>query len=364
MIMDTPYKFVLLMTLSLFLITVGTAQERVSKTIEKTFSLANGGELNLENKYGNVTMTGWDQDKVAVTIQIKVNHRKKENAKDLLSRIQPEITSTNGYISIVSQITNKNTGWFADFFNRNNPIDFDRSHVKIDYEVFLPKKVKLRITNRFGDVFIEDWNGLLNAVIEHGDLWLGEDLNKADIKLKFGKVRANNLDYASLTLKNGELDMENSENLRLSSDGSDIKINEVSTLEIYSNKDDIIIEQLDVISGDLKFSTLNLNRLASNVNLSMKIVDFRIKEILNPGIKIEIEQESSDINLNVTNFPHRFSARLEQGVVRLPKSFEHVSSNMINKLKKLREIEASYGKSPKGIISISGMKGIVTLNDL
>ncbi|WP_160114808.1 hypothetical protein [Aquimarina sp. AU474] len=361
--MDIPYKLVLLMTLSLFLVTVSIAQEGMSKTVQKTFPLTNGGELNLENKYGNVTLTGWDQEKVAVTIQIKVNHRKKESAKDLLSRINPEIQSTSGYVSIVSEIANKNTGWFADFFNRNNPIDFDRSYVKIDYEVFLPKKAKLQVTNRFGDVFIEDWSGPLNIVIEHGDLWLGEDLDKADIKLKFGKVRANDLNYANLTLKNGELDMKNSQSLHLSSNGTDIKINMVNSLEIFSNKDDIILEEAGTIYGSLKFTTLNLNRLIEDVNLSMKIADFRIKQILSSEAKIEIEQESSDINLTVANFSHRFIAKLEQGVVRLPKSFENVNSTMLNKAKKLREIEATYGKKQQGLISILGTKGIVTLND-
>ena len=361
--MDTRYKLVLYILWVLLWIPIGTAQESVSKTIEKSFPLTNEGELLLENKYGNVTMTGWDQDKVAVVIDIKVNHRKKENAKDLLSRIQPLFRSASGYVSITSEITNKNTGWFADFFNRNNPIDLDRSHVKIDYEVFLPKKAKLKITNRFGDVFIEDWSGGLTAIIEHGDLWVEEDLNKADIELKFGKVRANNLSYAKLTIKNGELEMKDAKSLQIKSDGTDMKINAISSLEIYSNKDDIVLDEVGSIYGDLKFTTMDLNRLTQDVNLIMKIADFRIKHIANPKGKIEIEQESSEISLKVAGFSHRFTAKLEQGVVRLPKSFENVNSTMLNKLKKLREIDATFGKEKQGLISIQGSKGIVTIND-
>ena len=108
MIMDTHYRKILWMALVLFSVYVGTAQERVSKTVEKTFPLTNAGELQLENKYGNVTLKGWEQNKVVVNITVTVNHRKKENAKDLLERINPKIKSSNGFISIVSEIDNKN----------------------------------------------------------------------------------------------------------------------------------------------------------------------------------------------------------------------------------------------------------------
>ncbi len=362
-IMDTRCKIVLWIAFALLMAPVGTAQERVSKTVEKSFSLTDDGELLLENKYGNITLTGWNQDRVSVKIDIKVNHRKYDTAKDLLRRINPEIKSGSGYVSIVSEIANKNTGWFADFFNRTNPIDADRSRVQIDYEVFLPQKAELNITNRFGDVLIEGWSGELRTLIEHGDLWISDDLNKADIILKFGKVRARNLNYASLNLKNGELDMESSKSLRLNTSGTEMNMATVNSLEIYSNKDDIALDEVGAIYGSLKFSTLNLGRLTQDVDLDMKISDFRISEISDPEVAIAVEQESSDINLTVTNFSHRFEATLEQGVVRLPKSFENVNSSMLDKGKKLREIQATYGKTKGGLISIKGVKGIVTLND-
>ena len=362
-IMDTRCKIVLWMAMALFSAHVITAQERVSKSVERSFTLSNDGELMLENKYGNINVMGWDQDEVSVKIDIKVNHRKYDMAKDLLRRINPEIKSSSGYISIVSEIANKNTGWFADFFNRTNPIDVDRSRVQIDYEVFLPKKAKLKVTNRFGDVLLEDWSGELNTLIEHGDLWINEDLSKADIILKFGKVKARNLNYSSLNLKNGELDMLDAKSLRLNSSGTEINMGDVNSLEIYSNKDDIVIDEVGTIYGNLKFTTLNLERLSEDVDLTMKIADFWVRNIANPAAEINIEQESSDIDLTVTGFSHRFDATLEQGVVRLPKSFENVDSKLLDKSSRLREISATYGDGKTGTISINGVKGIVTIND-
>lgn len=361
--MDTRYKLALWMIFLLFSSYVGTAQERVSKIVERDYELSNSGEVQIENKYGNINVTGWEQDKVAIKVSIQVNHRKKENAQNLLSRINPEFKSGSNYVSVVSKISKKNSGWFADFFNKTNPVDFDKRHVQIDYEIFLPIKAELRVTNRFGDVIIEGWSGPLNTLIEHGNLWVTENLDKADIILKFGKVRTQDLEYADMNLKNGDLEMENANNLRLSSSGTEMDINSVKSLEIYSNKDDITIGEIGSIYGTLRFSTLNMQRLMKEVNLDTKIADFRVTQFIESESKISIEQESSEITLYVSGFSHRFSATLEQGVVRLPKSFENVNSTMLDKGKRLREIEATYGRDQKGLVSINGIKGIVTINE-
>lgn len=362
-IMATLYKTMLWMAMMLFMVQIGSSQEYVSKTVERSFPLNGKGELLLENKYGTINVTGWNQNKVSVKVDIKVNHRKKDAADDLLQRINPVIKSNSSSISIVSEISNKNTGWFADFFNRNNPIDVDRSRVQIDYEVFLPKGAKLKVSNRFGDVVLDDWSGELNSLIEHGDLWVSEDLNRAAIVLKFGKVKARNLNYASFDLKNGELDMLDSKSLRLNSSGTEMKLGHINSLEIYSSKDDITVEEAGTIYGSLKFSTIQLNRLSQNVDLSMKIADFRIQKITDTGADLNIEQESSEILIGVTKFPHRFDATLEQGVVRLPRSYKNVDSKLLDKGKRLREIRATFGNDPKGRITINGMKGIVTINE-
>ncbi len=362
-IMATLYKTILCLAFVLFAVHISTAQERVSKSVEEYFPLTDAGTLQLENKYGNITVNGWDKDEVSVKIDIVVNRRKRDDARDLLSRISPNIKSSRDLVSITSEVAKKNTGWFADFFNRTNPIDLDRSRVQINYTVFLPKKANLKVTNRFGDVILEDWSGELNSLIEHGDLWISEDLSRADIILKFGKVKARNLNYASLNLKNGELDMENAKSLRINGSGTEMKLASVNALELYSNKDDIDIQEIGTVYGNLKFTTLHMERLSQDVDLSMKIADFRIRQITNPDAEINIEQESSDINVTVTDFSHRFDATLEQGVVRLPKSFENVDSKLLDKGSRLREIRATYGKAKTGRISITGVKGIVTLND-
>ncbi len=340
------------------------AQEQVSKKVERSFAMDEEGELHLENKYGNINLYGWEKDETSVVISIVVNHRKRENAEGLLKRISPVIRESDNYAAISYEIAEKSSSFFGNLFEKANPFDFNRSNIQIDYEVYMPKAAELNVTNTFGDVIIEDWKGELKATIEHGDLWMNADLNKATVDIKYGRLRARTINYGNLTLKNGDLDMEDSKSLRINSSGTDMSINKVTSLEVYSNKDEVILDEVGTIFGTLKFSTLELNKLSKDVDLTLKIADFRISEIMSSSADIAIDQESSEISLNITNFAHRFEATLEEGLVRLPKSFENVDSKMLDKGKKLREIYGTYGQNIQGKIAISGKKGVVLLKEL
>lgn len=364
MIMDTRYKIALWLAIVLVTCTSLTAQEKVSKKITKTFAMTNAGKLQVENKYGHINLNGWDKDEVLLEVVVTVNHRKKENADELLQRINPTFGNSDDYVSIGYEIAEKSNNWFTNFFEKANPFDYDRSNIQIDYTINLPRKAELKVTNTFGDVILEDWTGKLKALVEHGDVWINEDLNKADITMRYGKLRAKNIGYGSLDLRNGGLDMENATSLRINSSGTDMELNKINSLELYSNKDEINLEEAGTIYGTLKFTTIQLNRLKTSADMNMKIADFRVSGILDPNADIAIEQESSEISLNVTDFSHRFEATLEQGLVRLPKSYKNIDSKMLDKGKKLREIKATYGKDRQGKISVTGKKGVILINEL
>jgi len=362
--MDILCKKLKLFALAMLLGFTALAQEKVSKDISKTYPFTNAGELHLENKYGNINIYGWVKNKVSITVNITVTDKKRENAQELLNRIKPVIRHSDKFISVNYEIADKNSGFFSNLFEKANPFDFDRSNVQIDYKVYVPQKVELEVINKFGDVFIEDWVGILMADVQHGDMWISDNLNKADVSIKYGKLRAKNINYANIDITNGGLDMDHTNTMRLNSSGSNIEIHQVESLEFYSNKDEADIREIGTLYGNLKFSKLRLHRLKKDIDLNLKISDLWVKNILSATSKISLEQESSEIHINVINFPHVFSATLEEGLVRLPKSFHDVDSKMLDKGKKLREIKAKYGKKGQGHISISGKKGVVLIKEI
>ncbi|WP_299440449.1 hypothetical protein [uncultured Aquimarina sp.] len=341
-----------------------SAQQKLSKTIKKSFEFTNAGELQLENKYGNITINGWNQNEIQITIDILVNKKEKADAKDLLERIKPFITSSDDFINVFSNIEEKNSGFFSKILNRANPFGFDKGNVQINYNINLPINSEIQITNKFGDIIINEWNGKLKTELQHGDLWINNDLTNANIKMKFGNLRTKSITYGNIELKNSEFDLETSKDLRINSSGSTIHIKSVGNLEIFSSKDKVTIEDLKIIQGELRFSNVKLKHVKENINLMMDVADLKIDSVLKPDANITINQKSSELNINISNLSFDFDASLEQGLLRIPKSFRNIKNEVINSAKRLRNIKATYGSNnSKGKFLITGKKGVILLKE-
>jgi len=363
MIMDTLYKKMLLFIVALSISSSFIAQEEVSKQITENFTMTNAGEIQLENKYGEVNFSGWDKNNIAITIDISVTHKKKDNAKELLNRIKPSVKSQGDLVSVQFEIEDRNSNLFNRYFKKVNPVDLDRNNVHINYTIYLPKNAEINVINKFGDVIIDNWNGKLTADVQHGDIWINENLNNADLDVKYGKIRAKSMNYGNIRLKNGSLDFEDAIDLRLTSAGSDIEVEKITSLEIYSSKDNLTISELGKLRGNLKFSEMELDKLTDNINITMKIAELKVSKVLKKDADIIIDQVSSEIDLNISGFAFNFNATLEEGLLRLPKAFDNVSSEMINKGKRIRKITGSYGNSSSGKVSITGKKGVILLKE-
>lgn len=339
------------------------AQETLTKKIEKTFKLNNTGELHLDNKYGNITINGWNENKATITLDIKVTNKKKDNAKTLLDRIEANIRTANNFISIESEISERNTSFFSRYFNKLNPFEFDKGNVEINYTVYLPVNAEIDVTNKFGDVIIDNWTGKLKANIEHGDLWINDNVTNANIDMKFGKLKGKAITFGTINLKNGDIDIENSKDLFLTTSGVNIEITSVTDLEINSSKDEISIENVDNIKGELKFSNAKINTVKDKITLAMDVSELRVSKMSNIAPIVEINQESSEVHIDINNLSFSFKAKLEEGLLRLPKSFSNIKSNVIDEGKRIREITGKYGKPAEGTFTFTGKKGAIVLEE-
>lgn len=358
------YKHLLLLLMLLLSANNIWAQEKVSKKIEKTYPMTNAGELHLENKYGNVIINGWEKKTIQIDIEIQVTKKKKEDAQELLKRINPVINSVEDFLNIASVIEESDNSILSRFFNKANPFDFDKGNIQIDYTIYIPSNAEINITNKFGDIIISGWNGKLKAKVQHGDMWVNKSLNNANIEMKFGKLKTKSITYGNIRSKNGEINIEESKDLKISSSGTIIKIENVEKFEIHSSKDQITIEKVGDIQGELMFSNVHIDTVYEDINLSMEVADVWISKIQKTNPNVVIDQESSELSINIAGLAIDFNASLEQGLLRIPKSFTNIKTDVIDKRRRIRNISAKYGKgNVLGNFQITGIKGVIILKE-
>jgi len=360
---DIHYKTMITALMVSFWTIATLAQSEHSKQWNKTYDLSPTGKVHIENKYGNVVINGWGRDQVKVSVSIQVNHRKDESAEKLLERIQPKAIQAGNFIQFISEIKDRDANLFAKYFSKANPFDFDKSNVQIDYEVFLPINAELNINNKFGDIIIDAWEGDLETDLQHGDIWINSDISTAKADMRFGKFNARNMGYGNIKMDNGSIDIEHAQKLKILSSGSDIALDQVADLELYSSKDEVELMMVGSLRGDFKFSNVDIADVTNGMFLTLRIADVDIKKVSKPDADINIVQESSEINMNVAGLAFDFGATLEQGLLRVPKTFTNIKTNVTNEGSKIRDITASYGNGTKGKFTINGIKGVIVLTD-
>ncbi|MFD2725788.1 hypothetical protein [Hyunsoonleella rubra] len=343
---------------------IANGQDKLSKEIKKAYPLNNQGALYLENKYGNVFINGWDTDSIRIDVSVEVKGKSLDKAKDLLKRINPDFVTTNKQIIVKTQISDKNPSFFNKYINKIGPLNSHKANSDINYTIYLPRHAEVEVYNKYGDIIISDWNGKLIADVEHGDLRITDELNDSKLSVKYGKLRANVLSQTSIYAKDATLSFEKAETLKLDSDGSNLSLDEVGQLDINSNKDDIEINSIKNVFGSIKYSRVLLSNVISKVNLNLNLAELRVMKFGTGAPVVNVHQKSSEVYVNISETNFNFSAELEQGVLRLPKTMSGINSKVLDEKNKIRQIRAGYGKGNQGIVDITGYKGIIIFKEL
>ena len=74
-----------------------------TKTVNKTFRVSNNSELTIENRYGEITLTHWNRDEVAIKVEIESRAANDQTAQANLDRISIEMQQVGNKISAETQ---------------------------------------------------------------------------------------------------------------------------------------------------------------------------------------------------------------------------------------------------------------------
>jgi hypothetical protein len=351
---------------SVFILVSGTiiSQNKLSKNIKKTYPLSLNGALYLDNKYGDILINGWDEDRIEIQVNIDVKGKNIDKAKALLERIDANFLVTNSQIIVKTKIAEKNTSFLNKYIKKIEPLNSEKTNSDINYTINLPKHAEVEVYNKYGDIVISNWNGKLKANVAHGDLRIIDKIDNSKLSITYGKLNAKILNQANITAKNATLSIENAQTLRLDSSGSILHLEQIDHLNINSNKDDIEINAVHTVIGASKYSKLLLHNIVSKLDLNLNLSELRLLKFKTSTPKLYVQQKLSDVYVNISKTNFKFNAELEQGVLRLPKTMQNISSTLLDEKRKIRQINATYGTTTNGVFDLKGYKGIIIFKEL
>lgn len=146
-----------------------------TKTWQKSFALQGVSLFEISNQFGDVHINNGTASEARVEVEMIANGKSDAEAQELLDKISIE-ESTGSTLAIATRLQK---------FNGNNG---SHKKVTINYKVWLPASMAIRLTNQFGNLVIPDWKGRSNITVKFGDLIAGHLADNEQTVVEFGKM--------------------------------------------------------------------------------------------------------------------------------------------------------------------------------
>lgn len=260
------FKFLILLLLPLSLMAnYGEGNIKKQKVTHKTYQVGNSGTVYIDNSYGNINVDTWQKNSVEITVTVKVDGNNDDMVYKQLKNIDVVFSQNGNQIKAVTDITSVNNSWsFWSLFSGNNK----NINYKINYEIKMPINHDLKISNDYGNIYVDELNGNLDLNADYGRFNLG-DLNGKDNKIIVDYFATSSIDF----MNNGEIRADYSRinigsayTLKMACDYTTIKIDNIRNLYYSNDYGAITVNNSTVIKADGDYQ----RRVFANVN-SLKL---------------------------------------------------------------------------------------------
>ena len=324
-----------------------------SKTISKSFDVNSDATLEIHNKYGDVNVTSWNQNRVEIDVKITVKGNDEENVEEILEKIEVDFENSSSLIKARTIIGNKDWG----FWKKRKKISY-----KINYTVKMPVTNNAKLNNDYGSILLDELEGTADINCDYGKVTIG-DLKGDDSTI--------NLDYCSTStidsMKDGDinidyskLSIENAMNVDLSMDYSTMNFNTVKDLNFSADYGSLTVDNVDSASGSGDYTGLKFGQVNKRLKVNTDYGSLRIKNLANGFDYVDIDTEFASVKIGMSpNISFDFVLDLQYA------GFKRDNSNidMRKSIKKNNKAyyEGTYGKgNSNSKITIKSEYGGVT----
>jgi hypothetical protein len=308
--------------------------------------------IDLINKYGQITVKDWDKDSVGVKVKITVTGKTDSEVEKQLDRIDFDFKHTLNFITIETLFESRSS--FAkeilSAVTESSRTSTGKSKVTVDYELYVPKRSHVSITNKFGDIYLGDHEGKLKIDLMHGDLRANSIVAFADLSVGFGRVKIKQLGSAKIVLRGAALDLESAQKLELASSTSDIKVGTVGILMLDTRNDILKFESINTAKGKAYFADIKIEALVQFANLEVFYGGIMINHIQDNVSRVDILAKSANVNLTFgLNSTIAYTLLGREDRVFLPAEFSNLSRSFETTNDRNVKLTGKYGYSEKVI---------------
>jgi hypothetical protein len=333
--------FVIALTL---MYTVTFAQDEFTKTYEESFDVNKNTFFKISNKYGKVHIENINSDKVEIVVTLTVQNKSKAKADDFFEKIDINLNKSGNTITAETEIKS----------------DLKAKKFSIDYFIKMPAYLKIDLTNKYGEIFINKLNSKSTINCKYGHLQINELVtssleNLASVNVKYSKGSINTCDYMNLDVKYSEFEVNKSRAVYVNSGYSQLEFDKAYILKIVSKYDpNFEIGEATKIELEGKYSGYEIGNLANSIKGTIAYSNIEIDNVKKGFENIDLDSKYGNVEIDVEDeASYKLKAESEYGNIssKLDKNTEKDGTS------KMVEGHVGSDKSTKSTIKLVSKYG-------
>lgn len=265
-----------------------------TKTIKKEFDVNADALLNIKNKYGNVDVISWNQNRVEIEVTITVSGNNEAKVIDRLSKINVNFENSRSAVSAKTSIENSSKGWY----NSKNKMNY-----QIDYKVKVPVTNSVDLSNDYGTITLNEIKGKAEINCDYGKILIGN---------LFHENNSINIDYTSdseIELMNGgtinadysKFRIEKAKNISLNADYTDSKFGEMEDLEFNCDYGKLEVDRANNIDGNGDYLTIRIGTVYKNLSIDADYGGIKVDKLMKGFENVRIHSDYAGIKIGMEN---------------------------------------------------------------
>jgi hypothetical protein len=332
------YRIVLYLWLLLFLYSGGLKAQVYTDRKVNSYPVTEKTSIEVTNKYGKIHVIAWDKDSVRFEVDLRISASNIEKLQKLKNNITIDFNASQYFVLAKTNFSSVGN-IITDFVDAYIP----SNQVVINYMIYVPRQVNLKIENKFGDIYLDDFNGPLEINLSNGDLKANKIIGPSKINISSGDATINDITGGRILASYSDLHIKQSLNVDLETRSSIIAVDQADNLKIDSRRDKIKITSVDNLSATGYFSTFEIENLKKELRTTLKYGNLIIDNIEKGFSFININSEYTDIDLIFDrNTGYNIDITHHNDVfINLPASLAKVQTKDLDVEQKLK---LTYGK--------------------
>ena len=155
----------------------------LEETFDRTFDVRPGTTFTLENTNGHINVRSWDQPRVRVHAEKRVESRDSDAAKKAFAELRVEPSVSADGVRIMTHYPRRSDGVF-DWLAGTNV------SMTVNYEITVPRTMNIGLENTNGGIDVSDVRGSMHVSNTNGHIELLRCAGDVDAETTNGHVKA------------------------------------------------------------------------------------------------------------------------------------------------------------------------------